>query len=722
MNLKKFPVAFLVSLFLVYCPSPKSKSPLSNPAAIAVLAAGASRSSSSSGTTSSDLSTYGRVLTLGKTYSEISGTSVSSGTIKLGMEFNFGGSKFSEVTASSGGYGFFYKDSYAIFPWYGTSGQVSYQASGTKFTIQFKGVKDTSSTSYASYNYQVILDSKDSSVEILYGPKSKTSSSYKPYAAYSVGMSSSKGSVNIIYGGNFSGTLNHGDFPASGTSIKYTPASTSDTVTDPLAMFQWHLYNYGQLGGTSGEDANVSSVHSAGNKGDGIKVVVVDDGQDINHEDLKDNVLSGAGKNYLYSSADPSGSTADHGTCVSGVIGARDGNIYGGKGAAPRASIFGYNLLQSLTSTNEQNAMTGNGNINAFDISNNSWGAPDDRGTYATPNSTWKTAIDTGVTNGRSGKGAVYFWAAGNGGFTVDDSNYDGQANYYGVIAVGAIGDDGKKASYSEEGANIWVAAHSQGTSGTAITTTDNTYASYAGYNSLSSSIKSDFYSDKYTNTFNGTSSAAPLAAGVGALILKANPNLTWRDVRLIIAETARKNDASDSGWLTAGTKITGGSYNFSHKYGFGAIDAKAAVALASSWTNVGTQVVYTSGAGSGTGAIPDNNATGLTGTVNISGSGITSVEFVEVNVGITHTYVGDLAVTLTSPAGTVSTLSKTHGCKTSSFTELGSCSFTGNVWRYGSARHLGEAANGTWTLKVADGASGDTGTLSSWSLKFYGR
>lgn len=687
------------------------------------MAAGASRSASAS-STSSDLSTYGRTVTLGKTYTEISGTSAASGTdLNLDMNFDFGGTKFSKIGIHSKGYGFLFSStSSAIFPWYGAAGQVSYLKSDTKFTIQFKNVKDDTGSSYASYNYQVILDSKDNSIEFLYGPKSKTSSSYKPYAAFLVGMNTSKTSNDIIYGGTSNSTLNHGDFPASGTSIKYTPGTQSTAVTDPLYMFQWHLYNYGQLGGTSGEDVNVKTVYSSGNKGDGIKVVVVDDGQDILHEDLKDNVLSGAGKNYLYSSSDPSGSTADHGTCVSGVIGARDGNIYGGMGVAPRASIFGYNLLQSLTSTNEQNAMTGNGNINAFDISNNSWGASDNRGTYATPNSTWKTAVDTGVTSGRSGKGAVYFWAAGNGGATVDDSNYDGQANYYGVIAVGAIGDDGKKASYSEEGANLWIVTQSQGTSGTAITTVDNTYTSYSGYNTADSITKSDFYSHKYTNTFNGTSSASPLAAGVGALILKANPNLTWRDVRLILAESARKNDASDSSWLTGGNKISGGTYNFSHKYGFGAVDAKAAVTLASTWTNVGTMVTFTSGAGSGTGAIPDSNASGLTGTVNVSGSGITNIEFVEVNVGITHTYVGDLAVTLTSPTGAVSTLSKTHGCKTSSFTELGSCSFTGNVWRFGSARHLGEAANGTWTLKVADGAAGDTGTLSSWSLKFYGR
>jgi subtilisin family serine protease len=88
-----------------------------------------------------------------------------------------------------------------------------------------------------------------------------------------------------------------------------------------------------------------------------------------------------------------------------------------------------------------------------------------------------------------------------------------------------------------------------------------------------------------YTSSFSGTSSAAPLAAGVIALVLQANPNLTWRDLRLILAETARKNDATDSDWRG------GGPYHHNHKYGFGAIDAQAAVQRALLWANVGPEL-----------------------------------------------------------------------------------------------------------------------------------
>ena len=75
----------------------------------------------------------------------------------------------------------------------------------------------------------------------------------------------------------------------------------------------------------------------------------------------------------------------------------------------------------------------------------------------------------------------------------------------------------------------------------------------------------------------------------MAALVRKANPALTWRDVKLVLAASARKNDASDAGWASGAFKYgsTTDRYNFNHKYGFGVVDAKAAVDLAASWTNL---------------------------------------------------------------------------------------------------------------------------------------
>jgi len=494
-------------------------------------------------------------------------------------------------------------------------------------------------------------------------------------------------------------------------------SSCSVSASDALFSNQWHLQNTGQSGATAGEDSRVCVPWSESRFGAGVSVAVVDDGLEIAHEDLTENIEAGKSWDYPGADTDPTNTSNNHGTAVGGVMAGRMNSI-GIRGSAPLASLRGYNLLAQYNATNRADAMTRD--VANVHVSNNSWGPSDNFGTYTDSEGTWRTAIETGLSSGRGNKGTVYVWAAGNGAQCSDNSNYDGFANYHGVVNVGAIGANGTKANYSESGANLWVVAHSQGTTGPAITTTDNSGAN--GYNTNGSS--NNYSNLNYTNTFNGTSSAAPLAAGVIALVLEANSALTWRDVKLILAESSRKNDSSDSGWLTAGSKVSGsGSYNFNHKYGFGAIDAGAAVALAKTWTNVGAQATHTTSTSSPGTAIPDNNATGVSNSIVVSGSGINQIEFIEINLTSNHTYVGDLAVTLQSPAGTISTLAETHICRTSSCGgSAAGCTFPGGTWRYGSARHLGEAANGTWTITVRDGGAADTGNLTSWSMKFYGR
>lgn len=513
--------------------------------------------------------------------------------------------------------------------------------------------------------------------------------------------------------------LSAGGESAVSAEVHATPIAAA-SVADPLYPDQWHLKNIGQLGangvaGLSGEDMNVEPAW-ANYKGNGIRIAVVDDGLEIGHEDLAANVAAtGLSYNYLNGSSDPTNDPTDvsagngHGTAVAGIAVARDLNGLGGSGAAPRANLVGYNLLQSQTTSSEADALTrGSPNVHIY---SNSWGPPDGNGTLDAPAATWRTAVDSGLANGRSGLGAIYTWAAGNGAPT-DNSNYDGYANYRGVIAVAAVNDHGRQSSYSESGANLWVSAPGGEYCDThAITTTDRTGA--VGLNPPDPTYGyKDYAYTNYTKCMNGTSAAAPSAAGVIALILQAKPTLGWRDVRLILAQSARKNDSADPGWSTTSGSPT---YNFNHKYGFGMIDAAAAVALASGWTNVGPQMSYATALVSPNLAIPDYPGAGVSNTINVSGSGITKIEFIEVTFSATnHTYSGDLAITLTSPTGTVSHLSEKHACNPACTAYSG--------WVFGSARHLGEAANGNWTLTVTDMATPDTGTFQSWGLKFYGR
>ncbi|HTG02039.1 MAG TPA: S8 family serine peptidase, partial [Nitrospirota bacterium] len=310
---------------------------------------------------------------------------------------------------------------------------------------------------------------------------------------------------------------------------------------------------------------------------------------------------------------------------------------------------------------------------------------------------------------GRGGLGIIYTWAAGNGS-PIDNSNYDGQANYRGVMAIGAVNDHGVKSSYSERGANLWVSAPGGEFCSThAITTVDRT--GNVGFNTAGTAGASDYANQNYTKCMNGTSSATPIAAGVAALVLQANPNLGWRDVRVILAASARKNDPTNVEW-----KTNSGGYHFNPNYGFGVVDASAAVTLAKSYgANLATEKTYSTSLATPALAIPDNVVSGVSNTITVSGSGITKIEFVEITFSAAdHTYSGDLKIVLTSPAGTPSILAETHLCASNSCT-----AYSG--WVFGSANFLGEAADGDWKLTVIDGAAGDTGTFQSWKLNFYG-
>jgi subtilisin-like proprotein convertase family protein len=276
------------------------------------------------------------------------------------------------------------------------------------------------------------------------------------------------------------------------------------------------------------------------------------------------------------------------------------------------------------------------------------------------------------------------------------------------VIAVGASTNQGVQSYYSEIGANVMVNAPSNG--GTAgIVTTDLLGSS--GYNAGAGSQPAD---TDCNNSFGGTSSAAPLVAGITGLILEANPNLTWRDVQHILIDSAEKNDPSGTGVKTWATNAAG--YDINYAYGFGRVDAGAAVALADTWTNVPAQTTpFNSGVLTANVAIPDGTGNPGQGavisrTVNVPQNFI--VEHVEVVLDIDHTKRGEVIAAITSPSGTSSTLL---------FPRVNDTGDNYDNWKTSSLRTWGESSQGTWTLSVADYYAGTTGTLASWQLIIYG-
>ncbi|HUR53852.1 MAG TPA: proprotein convertase P-domain-containing protein, partial [Gemmataceae bacterium] len=208
-----------------------------------------------------------------------------------------------------------------------------------------------------------------------------------------------------------------------------------------------------------------------------------------------------------------------------------------------------------------------------------------------------------------------------------------------------------------------------------------------------------------YNSDFGGTSAAAPEVSGVVALMLQVNPGLTWRDVKHILADTAVKNDPTDPGWVR-----NGAGHWVNHKYGFGQVDAAAAVRAAAGWRNVGAEQVVAPDAVAVGRTIPDNNGgTGVTSPVTIDA--LIRVETVEVMFNASTTRRGDLRVVLTSPDGTQSVLAEPHADTGANYP----------VWTFTSTHHWDEISRGTWTLRVTDEQGGTVGTFNSWKLSLYG-
>ena len=463
---------------------------------------------------------------------------------------------------------------------------------------------------------------------------------------------------------------------------------------EPLSGCQWHLKNTGNLqAGGARQDINVEAAWEV-TKGAGVTVAVIDGGFQVDHPDLRDNTLTAL--NHT-----PAGTffstRVSHGTNVAGLIAARD-NGFGMVGVAPRASIYGSNVLRVFTTDNisTRAAQAAVQHLEQTAVSNNSWG-PGDVGTPKLSGADWEAAIERGLAEGFYGRGTVYVFGGGNGGDD-DYSNLSEFVSHHGVITVCAVNYRDVRSPRSEKGPNLWVCAPSNQLRSTlpAIATTTN---------------------GGYIDSFGGTSAAAPLVSGVVALMRAANGELTWRDVKLILAATARKNDTSNSGWEAGALRYgsTGTRYNYNHSYGFGVVDASAAVALAQTWPGLPAHRTLTVTSAPLNETL-DNNT--VTQTLAIEGDYIEFIEYVTVNLDVDHDKFAELTIDLTAPSGVESKLLVGR---------------QGDLWQLllpqelrspidlGSARHLGEDPEGTWTLTVRDPSLPDDGTLTAWSLTIYG-
>ncbi|XP_054038299.1 proprotein convertase subtilisin/kexin type 4, partial [Rissa tridactyla] len=473
------------------------------------------------------------------------------------------------------------------------------------------------------------------------------------------------------------------------TVKRRTKRSVGVVPTDPWFHKQWYMNN------DISPDLNILTAWSKGYTGLGVVLTILDDGIEKDHPDLSANYDPLASYDFNSDDPDPqprytAGDENQHGTRCAGEVVAAANNQICGAGVAYNAKVGGVRMLDGLI-TDMVEAQSLSLRPQHIHIYSASWGPQDNGKTVDGPGVLAAEAFYRGVTKGRGGLGSIFIWASGNGGINYDNCNCDGYANSIYTLSVGSVLAGGQKPWYSESCSAILTTTYSsRTTSEIQIVTTDLRHRC----------------TDKHT----GTSASAPLAAGMIALALEANPALTWRDLQHLVVRTSRPAHLQAEDWA-----VNGIGRKVSHHYGYGLLDAGLLVEMAKAWTGTRPQQRCSVKALHA----PRNIGSKLTISTDVSScSGrtkrIRSLEHVQVQLSLSYSRRGDLVIALTSPMGTTSTLVTVRPFDTS---QQGY-----RDWTFMSTHFWDENPNGTWTLHLENkGDAYNTGLLTSVTLHLHG-
>lgn len=213
-------------------------------------------------------------------------------------------------------------------------------------------------------------------------------------------------------------------------------------------------------------DLNVLPVYGRGITGNGVRVVVLDDGLEFEHEDLLQNYDSEISYNCNLDTADArpnySSKHNSHGTRCAGEIAMLADNKKCGVGIAFNARIGGIKLLDGVVTDLIEGMALGYA-YDKVDIYSSSWGPNDNGNSLEKPGILAEDAIRRGIRDGRQGKGSIYVWASGNGGRHMDNCNCDGYAASIYTITVGSVNQRGDLPWYGELCPAILTVTYSSG-------------------------------------------------------------------------------------------------------------------------------------------------------------------------------------------------------------------------------------------------------------------
>ncbi len=503
---------------------------------------------------------------------------------------------------------------------------------------------------------------------------------------------------------------------------------------DPFYPQQWYLNHNGGSQLAAGSHINIEKAWDITRGNRSVVVAIADDAVDLNHLDFQGTGKIVAPKDLKDQDFLPMPGSSDesHGTACAGIAVAEENGV-GIAGVAPGCALMPLRTTGFLDDESIEQLFDYCVANNASVISC-SWGAAS---VYFSLSLRQRAALTRAATQGRRGKGCVIVFAAGNANRPVNGTIYErswpnnllnGPTNWLGgftihpdVITVSACTSLSKKAAYSNWGINVSVCAPSNNAppgmwfqqTGYIYTAPEVT-APLPGLGMFTADLvgAAGYESGDFVRNFGGTSSACPVVAGVAALVLSANPNLTAGEVKRLLQETADKivdRDADPQLGMRLGTYDTNGH---SQWFGYGKVNALKAVQAAQLKATQNSQSVTRriSGRNDQSVAIPDDNPQGISSAIRLTDSAV--VREVQVKVHIEHSFLGDVEVSLKAPTGeTVLLQSRTLGSRTqlqATYSEQTTPALKQVLYK---------PIVGVWQLQVVDYAPQDTGTLKSWEL-----
>eukprot|EP00117_Sycon_ciliatum_P013518 scpid34651/ scgid4459/ Proprotein convertase subtilisin/kexin type 5; Proprotein convertase 5; Proprotein convertase 6; Subtilisin/kexin-like protease PC5 len=360
------------------------------------------------------------------------------------------------------------------------------------------------------------------------------------------------------------------------SSVLPSPPAAGIALSDPLWEKEWHLNDevHEKL------NTNLRSLYEGslevvdawqdGYTGHGVTVVIVDDGVEYTHPDLVDNYerdisvdLNSADYNPLprYTKDDRN----KHGTACAGITASAQNNSVCGSGVAPNVTFGAIRVIDGPEMDILEAAALVH-RVHDIDIFSSSWGPRDNGKDLDGPGPLTVEALLHGASKGRAGLGNLYVFASGNGGYAGDSCAYDGYASSRFTLTISAVTQTGKAPWYAEACSSVLASAFS------------------SGYDREAGIVSTDLHSG-CMDDFSGTSAAAPMAAGILALLLEARPTLSLRDVQHIVALTADHVTLEHS--VKMAWQRNAAEFHFSPYFGFGLLNASAMIAMATKWTSV---------------------------------------------------------------------------------------------------------------------------------------